>query len=243
MGVDDQPARIACLLTAPGNRAHLEAAAAAFGEGAARLVFALREDLLARAEAEGGLTEAIEAETADALAALAAEADAVLLTCSTLGPAAPRAAAKVATPVLRIDAALAEAAVEAAAGGRLAVLCAVETTVAPTTALFEAARRESGVTLDTRLVEGAWALLKSGDAEGYRRRTAEAADAAIAEGADAVALAQASMTGAERLVRAGKPVLASPPAGVAAAIKAAEHARSQARCGVDAARSLERDDA
>jgi hypothetical protein len=48
---------------------------------------------------------------------------------------------------------------------------------------------------------------------------AEASDAAYAAGAKAVALAQASMTGAVAMAKGPKP-LASPPVGLAAALAA-----------------------
>lgn len=85
--------RIACLHTAASNAAVFDAACPA----GVRLTHAVRPDLLAAAEAAGGLTPEIAAATAEALRGL--EGDAVLLTCSTLGPAAGGA--------LRADAALA----------------------------------------------------------------------------------------------------------------------------------------
>ena len=75
--------RIACLHTAECNVAIFEAAR----PDGVSLRHAVRPDLLAAAEADG-LTPDIAAATAEALAALRDGADAVLLTCSTLGPAA-----------------------------------------------------------------------------------------------------------------------------------------------------------
>lgn len=204
---------IACLHTAAGNRAVFEAAC----PPGVTLTHALREDLLKDAEAAGGLTAEITARTAAALEALAQPGvDAVLLTCSTVGPGA--AAARAAIPVLRVDAALAEAATRG--GGRVVALCAVETTVEPTRALFAEVAARNGATLEVRLVPDAWAAFRAGDAAGYHAIVARAAEAAFAEGADQVALAQASMTGAVALCRGRKP-LASPPVGLAAAIAAA----------------------
>ncbi|PWS37211.1 Asp/Glu racemase [Falsiroseomonas bella] len=203
---------IACLHTAAGNRAVFEAAC----PPGATLTHTLREDLLKDAEAAGGLTDAIADRTARALEALATPGvDAVLLTCSTVGPGAARAQAAV--PVLRVDAALAEEATKG--GGTVVVLCAVETTVEPTRAIFAEAASRNGATLDVRLVPGAWAAFRAGDTEGYHRIVAEASDVAHAEGARAVALAQASMTGAVALAKGKKP-LASPPVGLAAALAA-----------------------
>jgi hypothetical protein len=118
--------KIVCLHTVASNEALFEAAAKAEG---VTVTHVLRDDLLRRAEASSGLTAEIRQETAAVLAVLAADADAVLLTCSTLGPSVEDVSAGV--PVLRVDGALAEAAV--ATTGRLVVLCTVETTVEPTT--------------------------------------------------------------------------------------------------------------
>lgn len=203
---------IACLHTAAGNLAVFDAAC----PPGAKLTHTLREDLLKDAESAGGLTEEIAARTAAALEALATPGvDAVLLTCSTVGPGAARAKAPV--PVLRVDAALAEEATRG--GGRVVVLCAVETTVEPTRAIFAEAASRHGATLDVRLVPGAWAAFRGGDPARYHAIIAEAAEAAFAEGASQVALAQASMTGAVALARGRKP-LASPPVGLSAAMRA-----------------------
>ena len=204
---------IACLHTAAGNIAVFDAAC----PPGATLTHTLREDLLKDAEAAGGLTEAIAARTAAALEALATPGvDAVLLTCSTVGPGA--ALARAAIPVLRVDAALAETATRG--GGKVVVLCAVETTVEPTRAIFAEAAARSGAIVDVRLVPGAWAAFRGGDPARYHAIIAEAADAAFAEGAAEVALAQASMSGAVALAKGRKP-LASPPVGLAAALAAA----------------------
>jgi hypothetical protein len=199
---------IACLHTAGGNLRLFDEACPA---GVA-LRHHLRDDLLAEAEAAGGMTPDIAARTAAALESLAAPGiDAVLLTCSTLGPAAGLAHAPV--PVLRVDAALAEAA--CLGGGHVVALCAVETTLAPTGALFEAAAARHGATLEVRLVPGAWAAFRAGDAAGYAGLVAAAADAAFAGGAARVALAQASMAPAAARCRLGRP-LTSPEAGLVA---------------------------
>jgi len=206
---------IACLHTAESNVAVFDAAAAALG---ANLTHLVRADLLQAAEAAGGMTPAVAAKTAALLHRLAEGADAVLLTCSTLGPVAPEVASRTPVPVLRVDAALAREAL--ATGGRLAVLCAAATTVEPTRALFAAAAGGSQDKLDIRLVPGAWDAFKAGEIERYHALVAGAADAAYAAGAEVVALAQASMAGAAALCRAGRP-LTSPAAGLAAALQAA----------------------
>ncbi len=207
---------IACLHTADSNVAVFEAAARKLGLASDVLHHTVRPDLLDAAERAGGLTDAIARETATALTALAARADAVLLTCSTLGPSTA-IVGQTPVPVLRVDAALAEKA--AAEGGKVVALCAVETTVAPTTALFTEAAKRSGVALEVRLVAGAWASFKAGDRDGYLAAIAGACDVAYDDGAAIVALAQASMAGAADLVRRGPPPLTSPELGLRAAVE------------------------
>ncbi len=184
--------RIACLHTAESNVAVFEAAR----PDGVSLSHAVRPDLLAAAEAEG-LTPGVAAATAHALGALRDGADVVLLTCSTLGPAAGPAGA------LRADAALAEAAT--AGGGTVEVLCAAPSTLAATAELFEAAAGRTGARVTVRLVPGAWRLFHAGDHAAY---VALIAREVAASRADVVALAQASMAPAARLV--GREVLTSP---------------------------------
>ena len=196
--------RIACLHTAESNIAVFEAARV---EGQI-LVHTLRADLLSRVEAAGRLTDALRDEAAAVLGGLATDVDAVLLTCSTVGPAVAQVHAAV--PVLRVDQALAKKAIAEAGARPLRVLYAVATTLAPTQAIFAAeAKAESQI--DYQLVEGAWAKFRAGDVAGYHQAVADAADAAYAEGVAVVALAQASMAEAAGRSRSGNP-LTSPAA-------------------------------
>jgi aspartate/glutamate racemase len=207
--------RIACLHTAASNIAVF---AAACPDPAVELSHEVRADLLAAAEQAGRVTPEIAARTAEALARLSLTSDAVILTCSTLGPIAGDVATSASVPVLRVDAALAAAAMRA--GRRVVALCAVETTVAPTRLLFEAAAAEKSATVEIRLVHGAWKAFKAGRIADYHALIAEAADQAFRGGAEIVALAQASMAGAAELCREGSP-LTSPAVGLAAALQAA----------------------
>jgi Asp/Glu/hydantoin racemase len=174
--------------------------------------------LLERARRDG--PEAVTASVAAALTRAVAEgARAVLCTCSTIGGVAEAAAAEVGVPVLRVDRPMAAAAV--AAGPRVLVLAALESTLEPTAALIkeEARRADRPVEVRTRLVEGAWSRFEAGDGEGYLRRIAEAADSVT--GADVIVLAQASMAPARESTHVRVPVLASPAPGLAAGAAAA----------------------
>lgn len=194
--------RIGCLHTAESNVAVFDAAREGLD---VVLTHQMRPDLLAAAEREGGLTGSIATETIWALRELEREADAVILTCSTLGPAvylAPTGG----VPWLRADGALADVAI--AMGGSIVVLCAAETSIASTTELFRAAATtmETPPAIEVRLVPVAWNAFRAGRIADYLQIIADAADTAFAQGADVVALAQASMAGAARAVRRGTPL-------------------------------------
>lgn len=208
--------KIACLHTAESNVAVFEDAARVLELSPGTLQHTVRPEFLSDAERAGGLTPEIEQQASHALVALAADADIVVLTCSTIGPAVVAAGKLVSVPVLRVDAALAETAVEA--GGEVVVLCAVETTVPPTRAIFEVAAKGRQASIDVRLVPGAWARFRAGDREGYLADIAKAAEEAYRNGAAVVALAQASMAGAADLFDNGRRPLSSPIAGLALAL-------------------------
>ncbi len=211
--------RIACLHTAESNVAVFDAALRELGRDDVELQHLVRADLLADAEAAGGLTPAIAAETSGELRALCGDTDAVLLTCSTLGPAIDQAAPGASVPILRTDAALAHEAVRD--GGKIVVLCAVATTLEPTRQLFAEAVRDTEAEIVMRLVPGAWDAFKAGETERYHAIIAKAADEALREGATRVALAQASMAGAAKLATIDPRPLTSPGAGLRAVVEAA----------------------
>lgn len=206
--------RIACLHTAESNIAVFDAALHTTGLAGVELHHEVRADLLAAAEREGRLMPEIASRTAEVLRGLCVEADVVLLTCSTLGPAAVDAP----VPILRVDAALAAEAVKG--GGRVVALCAVETTVEPTRLLFEAAARTTGAEVVVRVVAGAWEAFKASNRDVYLTMIAHAASEAAQSGAARVALAQASIAGACDLIHTGIRPLNNPVTGLAAAVKA-----------------------
>jgi hypothetical protein len=168
------------------------------------------ESLLQETMQAGGLTDGVRSRfAADAREALATAPDAVVLTCSSVGPAADGSA------VHRIDQAMAERAVEL--GSRIAVAATVPTTLGPTSELIERAAGAAGRTVEvqTRLVEGAFDALRGGRPEEHDRLVM-AALRELATSAEVLVLAQASM--ARALAGAtevdGKPVLTSPRLGV-----------------------------
>ncbi|MFD9904404.1 aspartate/glutamate racemase family protein [Streptomyces sp. NPDC059063] len=173
----------------------------------------VREDLLDRARADG--PDAVTDDVRAALAEAAADADAVLCTCSTLGAVAESHATAVGVPVVRLDRPMAAAAVRA--GGTVAVVATVASTLEPTVALVRAEAERAGLHVDVRtvLVDGAWERFEAGDRDGYLRLVAEAVQRL--EGVDAIVLAQASAADAAARVTTASPVLASPRSGLSAA--------------------------
>jgi hypothetical protein len=138
----------------------------------------------------------------------------VLCTCSTIGAVAERVEAAV--PVLRLDRPMAAAAVET--GGRVVVLAAVQSTLAPTLALLaeEADRAGTSPRIEATVVPGAWERFEAGDVEGYL----DLVRAALGEvgKATVVVLAQASMAAAADGAPVGLSVLSSPRTGLRAAL-------------------------
>jgi Asp/Glu/hydantoin racemase len=119
-------------------------------------------------------------------------ADAILVTCSSMGGVVDAARPFAAVPLLRVDQAMAEQAVER--GARVGVLATLWSTLRPTAVLIERtadeARRE--VEVRDRLCDGAFEALRSGDTDRH--------DALVRDGlreligwADVIVLAQASM--------------------------------------------------
>ena len=166
----------------------------------------------------GSLTGEIRARTRAALLEAADGAGVVLCTCSTVGPGADDAAADADVPILRVDRPMAEAAV--AAGRRITVAATLATTIEPTADLVADAARRAGkeVEIDSVVFAEARARLVAGDAEGHARIIAEGLHEA-ASSADAIVLAQASMTPAlDRCADIAIPLLTSPRSGLEAAI-------------------------
>jgi hypothetical protein len=162
----------------------------------------------------GSLGDSVRKRFAEhARSALATPPDAVVLTCSSIGEAADG------MDVQRIDRAMAERAV--ALGSRIGVAATLPTTLDPTSALIRAAAQEAGKAVEVRggLAEGAFALLGSGNSDEHDRLVREALQS-LAEWADVIVLAQASMaraTGGASSIESGSrqvPILTSPRLGV-----------------------------
>lgn len=140
--------------------------------------------------------------------------DVIVCTCSTISAVAEAAQSTV--PVIRIDRAMARAAV--ADGQRIAVVSAVDSTLSPTLALLteEAGRLSRAPEIVSTPCNEAWPLFEAGDINGYHAILAAHVQALPAP-FDVVVLAQASMLGVEQLVPERR-LLVAPPWAVADAL-------------------------
>ncbi|MGD9935063.1 MAG: aspartate/glutamate racemase family protein [Dehalococcoidia bacterium] len=183
----------------------------------AHLVHVVDESLLADARARGGVDPDLHARILARLAEAGDGVEALVCTCSTISGDAEAAAAGLGMPVVRVDRPMAERAV--AAGSRIAVIAAVESTVAPTVALLEDVAEKTGRTpeIEPCLVPGAWELFEAGDMSGYHDAVARAVEA-VRSDSDAVVLAQASMAAVAARFEGNPPVLSSPVLAVEAAL-------------------------
>ena len=119
-----------------------------------------------------------------------AGADAVLVTCSSIGAAVTQAASLFDFPIVRIDDAMAERAVHI--GHRLGVLATLQTTLAPTSALVRSKSNGHEVTIIDRLIEGAFDAVMAGDGATHDQLVRKALTELIPQ-VDCIVLAQASM--------------------------------------------------
>ena len=173
-------------------------------------VFHMVDESLIRDTMESGALRKITMRRLITLvdSAAAAGATAVLVTCSSIGPAVAIAQSLFDIPVIRVDEAMAEAAV--ACGTRIGVLATLRTTLEPTIALVrdKAIAKGKQVTVVDHLCDGAFEAVLSGDTATHDA-IVSAALRDLATQVDAVVLAQASMA---------RVVAAMPPGSLAAPV-------------------------
>ena len=145
-------------------------------------------------------------------AAEAAGADIILVTCSSIGVAIETAATLANVPVIRVDQAMADEAVQI--GSRIGVIATLPTTLAPTSDLVKRRAELHGknVSITSKLCDGAFEALMSGNAEKHDEMVAKALKELMQQ-VDVIVLAQASMARVvdglspqEKII----PILASP---------------------------------
>ena len=138
-------------------------------------------------------------------------ADAVMVTCSSIGPGVAAARSQFDFPVLRVDEAMAETAVML--GRRIGVAATLRTTLEPTLALLEETAAAAGreVELIPELCDGAFEAVLAGDTARHDELLSSAL-AKLKEQVEVVVLAQASMARvvAQFKSNGGSPILSSP---------------------------------
>lgn len=170
----------------------LKALAAELLPGCAVVNF-VDDSILPQLAANGGVVAAVAPRVIQyARFAEQVGADVILEACSSVGEVVEAARETVGTPVVRIDEAMAEAAI--ARGTRIGVAATLATTLAPTQRLLEARARAAGKTVELTplLISEAYQRLMAGDREGHDA-VLGAALAELAPHVDVVVLAQASM--------------------------------------------------
>jgi len=141
-----------------------------------------------------------------------AGADFILFTCSSIGAAVETAATVTGVPVLRVDQPMADIAVQT--GKRIGVIATLSTTLEPTSDLVRRRAIAAGkeIELVSKLCEGAFDALMSGDAATHDKKVGDALKQ-LSKEVDVILLAQASMARVvDTLDEADKkiPILASP---------------------------------
>ena len=207
---------LAMLHTVPGLVTDMEARASNTVPGL-RVLHYVDESLLRDTVAEGSTPGHVRRRLISyARYAEESRAQALLVSCSSIGEAATAAQDFVSIPVLRIDSPMAELAVSS--GDRIGVLATVSATLGPTTRLVQAAAARQGKTpaITAKQVDGAFDALRAGDRSTHDKLMLAAFSELAAE-SDVVVLAQASMA---RVVNhtegqsGGPVVLASPDSGM-----------------------------
>jgi Asp/Glu/hydantoin racemase len=155
-----------------------------------------------------------------AQAAEAAGADIIFSACSSLGPSMDVARKVVNVPIIKIDDAMTQRAVEL--GSTIGVMATVPTTLPPTVDLIQQwAAAAKPVIVKQHLCEGAFDVLMGGDRERHDQMVLDGA-LKLAPQVDLIVLAQASMSRLAPMLseKTGKVILSSPRL-------AAEYVKSQ----------------
>lgn len=148
-----------------------------------------------------------------------AGADAVMVTCSSIGAGVVLGQQLFDIPVIRVDEAMAEAAVQM--GRRIGVMATLKTTLEPTIALLREKAAEAGIEIEIvdSLCDGAFDAVLAGDTDVHDRILSQALNDEM-KGVDVVILAQASMARVVKAMPQGTltvPVLSSPELAVKSA--------------------------
>jgi Asp/Glu/hydantoin racemase len=177
-----------------------------------RIVDFVDSDVLAAVNRDGGLnTSHIQRMTYMAKAAEAAGVDMIFSACSSLGPSMNVARQMVNIPIIKIDDAMTQKAVEM--GAKIGVMATVPTTLGPTIDLLQEKAQAADKRVETQphLCKGAFDVLMSGERDRHDQMVLEGAQE-LAPQVDLIVLAQASMSRLAPMLtqEVGKEVLGSP---------------------------------
>ena len=180
-----------------------------------RVINIMDDSLLNDCRAAGCLTKAVTQRMCQYfIIAVAMGVDAIFNACSSVGETVDVGEQLVSVPIVKIDEAMAEEAVDL--GTKIGVVATVPTTLDPTIRLIESKAKEQGKKLEiTRaLCSKAFDLLLAGKADEHDREVMEEVKKLSAK-VDVVVLAQCSMARLVPLLSdLPVPVLASPDSGV-----------------------------
>ena len=209
----DAAVTLTLLHTAEAHRAMFDGLAARIAPEA-RLHHVVRPDWLGRAQ--GGVDAGLQSEIAQEIRSADGT---VLCTCTTLGPVVDGLGA------MRIDAPMMDegARIAASARGEIVLTYCLESTLAPSAALLDAALERMGHQTRVHALNLGqfWPLFEAGQVQPFHAVIASAIreNIATAPGAACVLLAQASMAGAAPLLGGlDLPVLAAPEMALRAAL-------------------------
>jgi Asp/Glu/hydantoin racemase len=173
----------------------------------------LIRDVIAEGQLTALTSERVQAHIA---AAEKANADYIMVTCSSIGPAVDSAKRNGSVPILRVDQPMADRAVRI--GNRVGVIATLPTTLVPTADLIRrrAAEINKEVEITAELCTGAFEALMSGNVVEHDAAVIKALRM-LSDKVDVIVLAQASM--ARVIDQLPKeeikvPILASPPIAV-----------------------------
>ena len=177
------------------------------------IVHVVDESLLKDIIANKGLSKATARRVVgQIISAEQAGADFIMVTCSSIGPAAELGRRLVDVPVMRVDEPMAELAVKQ--GSHIGVVATLASTLNPTAELIKTQAKEQAkeVEVTTKLCEGAFEAVISGNAATHDKIVG-AGIRELAERVDVIVLAQASMARVVDSLAAGTikvPILSSP---------------------------------
>ncbi|PKF80364.1 amino-acid racemase [Vibrio sp. vnigr-6D03] len=181
-----------------------------------KTTYSVREDILKEATVNG-VNANVAKSTEEEIRKLAAQSKLTICTCSTLGGVVEKAALLHDLNAIRIDRAMADAAIKY---DNVLVLAALESTLLPTEELMNQSccNTLAVPNIEYQLIPNAWECFMKGDSEGYFDLIARTL-LAKEDQFDAIVLAQASMAGALSTKPYSIPVLSSPELGIVTAIQ------------------------